>query len=187
MLDKQVFLLDGLAKLSAFYNNFNFDIYKVDDKKNIIYDEDGNPIETLKAIVWYEHFQSFNDTDFIMMIRGYCRENVYPPQAPSNITEWAKIKLVSTTNADEIFEEVVKRLRRNIYSLDFVKGLYQKENKHLIAKSIEYCTSNFLVWFSDSTQLTYLKNEFKKVYTRLIQENVNKGMLSIDNEMKLLG
>jgi len=72
MLEQATFL-KGIKYLNAYYTNFNFNIN-----------------DDLKLKVWYDVFISFDDTTFTNLVKSYCVHNIYAPQSPTHLFEYAK-------------------------------------------------------------------------------------------------
>jgi hypothetical protein len=70
---EQLTFLKGIKYLNAYYTNFNFNIN-----------------DEMKLKVWYEVFTAFDDKTFTDLVKSYCIKNIYAPQSPTHLFEYAK-------------------------------------------------------------------------------------------------
>ena len=94
----------GIEMLSAYYMTFKF------------WQEDFSGQSEIRKKMWYTTFKNMNDNTFIKLIERYCNENIYAPQSPSHILEFAKTKLIEKQPQAEMEFELVRSLNKQ-YSL----------------------------------------------------------------------
>ena len=161
-LNDKVFLR-GLVYLNDYYDNFKFDI------KNV------NKVE-----VWYEVFSNFDDEIFIEMVKNYCRENIYPPQSPTALTEFMKVKMIEKRkgelSSEMAFEEALKMLRYFYYDIQRVIEHFKTSNV-AISKTVEELVSSFATIRNDADQIPFVKNAFVKAYDRNLEVEVKQVVI----------
>lgn len=138
--------------------------------------------------VWYDVLKDFDHESFTALLKEYVKQNVYPPQSPAHLTEYAKQEITKSINAADVFEKLITRIRDNRYDLDRVIEKYERGGQLVVSKTIRELYSNFKLWFSDVSQLPFLKRDFIQAYERnLVQKvghDVSRGQLT---DVKLLG
>lgn len=154
MLDKKVFL-QGIKHLNAYYTNFNFNIN-----------------DDIKLKVWYDVFINYTDTDYNKLIKSYCIENIYAPQSPTHLLDYAKSLIISSfPSADEAWEHTISLLR--YLSYDF-KRFYDKVDSDVISTVIKQMRADFVGLMTD--QVPFVKKTFVKLYNETIQKNVSNQL-----------
>jgi hypothetical protein len=103
LLTEQGFIT-GIEMLSAYYMTFKF------------WQEDFEGQKEVRKRMWYGTFKNMSDVTFTKLIERYCTENIYAPQSPSSILEFAKVKLLEKQpKADSEFDYVIELNKK--YSL----------------------------------------------------------------------
>lgn len=101
-LSKKKFIF-GMEYLNTYYVNLKIDL-------------DNSMVQ----LVWYDVFKTFSDDDFERLIKAYCVNNIYPPQSPSHILEYAKsITMHNQLTGDEAWEygyTLIKKHRFDVRS-----------------------------------------------------------------------
>jgi hypothetical protein len=195
MLKNEVFI-DKLADFMAWYVNFQFRIYDVDEKTKA-------KEPSLQYQVWYKAFQNFNDSDFIAICDGYMRENVYPPSSPTSLLEYAKKVLVNKNkeNIDKVWRDLKDLIAYNGFSS--YKQFSPIDNKYLYISPLKEAIKNYgdnklekvyeIIYSRlqnmNSSNEDFVRKEFFTEYERLITEeigsSVNQGKLSGGEKEKL--
>ncbi len=99
----------GIEMLSAYYMTFKFWV------------EEFNGQTEVRKRMWYGTFKNMSDGTFTKLIERYCTENIYAPQSPSSILEFAKVKILENQpKADVEFDLVIELNKRY--------GFYRNEN-----------------------------------------------------------
>lgn len=168
-MNKQSFA-EAIEYLNAYYVNFKLDL-----SNHVV------------LRVWYDVFKDFDDDAFKSLVVSYAKDNVFPPQSPTHLLEFAKNEMMKNVDAGEVFEKLITRIRANAYDLDLTIKKYETQPE--VARTIRELYSDFKSWFADSSQLVFLKQRFIKLYAEhmknRINENVNCGLLGFEN--KLIG
>jgi hypothetical protein len=149
-MNKKTFA-QGLAYLSLFYTTFKVDL------------ENEMVIE-----VWYDTFKSMDEQYFTALVRGYCKENIFPPQSPTHLLEFAKQQLaLSQSKADEEFERVRELNRR--YSLRINhQTIYAKIDNPITVKIVKSMFDDFINMGEDNADS--MRKRFTEKYTDLTRE-----------------
>lgn len=159
---------EAIEYLNAYYVNF-----KIDLSNSVV------------LRVWYDVFKDFDDNAFKMLVMGYAKDNVFPPQSPTHLLEFAKDEMMKDIDAGEVFEKLIVRIRSNAYDLDLTIKKYEAQPE--VARTIRELYSDFKGWFDDSNQLVFLKQRFVKLYAEHVKNrinaNVNRGLLGFENKM----
>lgn len=177
MLSSDKFL-EMIGMLSAYYTTFKFEL--LDSKGNM----------SLMSDVWYEAFSQFSDEDFEMMIKQYCKENVYAPTNPTQILEFTKTKLISARSEEinKAWEQILNLMAihgnrayqtldyqgRKLITIDPLKQALEKHENKLLYK-IYFQMSSMLISMTDFSKMEVLK-EFRKQYAELITQDVTKQL-----------
>lgn len=193
MLNESTFI-EGMGELMAWYVNFALKLYTRD--------EEGEPIPTLQYTMWYGAFKEYSDEDFVMILREYMKENVYPPSSPASITEYAKKILVKNYDLDinNAWQYLMSSISR--YGMSYVSGWSSREQKTVSTRPIvehlkSYKDNGKLVkvFHQMESKLETLNdfnrrdtlNDFEQKYTQAIldeiKENMNKGKLDFKNKV----
>lgn len=152
MLDQKTFL-KGIKYLNAYYSNFNFNIN-----------------DDLKLKVWYDVFNYLHDSMFTDLIKAYCTANIYAPQSPSHLLEYAKqVRIAQSMSADEAWEYTISLLRQLSY--DF-RRFYDKVDNTLISKVIKQMRHDFVGLMTDS--LPFVKKTFVAIYNRELENTISQ-------------
>lgn len=163
MLDKKQFL-KGLKYLNDYYVNFKFDI------------NDNN-----KLGIWYSVFEEVDDETFVGLIKEYCKENIYAPQSPTHLLEYAKTRIIANfMSPDEAWEYAIGLLRRVGYTFS---RFYEKVEHVVISQSIKAIESEFYNLYTES--LPFVKRNFVKVYEEKLKEHVSGAVRK--NQFSLAG
>lgn len=163
MLDKKQFL-KGLKYLNDYYVNFKFDI------------NDNN-----KLGIWYSVFEEVDDETFVGLIKEYCKENIYAPQSPTHLLEYAKTRLMSNfMSPDEAWEYAIGLLRSVGYTFS---RFYDKVEHVVISQSIKEIESEFYNLYTEN--LPFVKRNFVKVYSENLKQHVSVAVRK--NEFSLAG
>lgn len=168
-LSKERFL-KGLLYLNDYYDNFKFDI------KNV------NKVE-----IWYDAFSNFDEEIYTNTIKTYCKENIYPPNSPTALTEFLKVKTIENRrqglSSEEAFELALKSLRQNRYHIQSVIDEFERSNG-VISKTVKELSSSFKAIQDDSDQIPFVKGQFVKAYERNLEIEVKQ--LILGSNVKLL-
>jgi virulence-associated protein VapD len=196
MLNKEVFL-DKLAGIMAWYVNFQFKVYDIDEQTR-------EKTPSLQFQMWYRAFQNFNDDDFSDIVDGYLRENVYPPSSPTSLLEYAKKVLAEKNKAN--IDKVWRDLKDMILTHGFksyqtlsptshdkitVNPLENALKKYGDDKLIEVFESMYSRFLNlNSSNEDFVRKDFFEAYEKLIaneiKNSVNQGKLTLgDNKLKL--
>lgn len=151
MLDKKQFL-KGLKYLNDYYINFKFDIN-----------------DNAKLAVWYSVFEEIDDDTFVGLIKEYCKDNIYAPQSPTHLFDYAKTRLTANfMSSDEAWEYAIGLLRSVGYTF---KRFYDKCEHNVISNSIKSMESEFYNLYTE--QLPFVKRNFVKIYEEKLKEHVS--------------
>lgn len=160
--------ITGIEMLSAYYMTFKF--WQEDFKGQI----------EVRKQMWYGTFKNMSDGTFTKLIERYCNENIYAPQSPTHILEFAKNKILENQPKAEIeFDKVVELNKR--YSLrrneDTVMIKLENEITRKVTKSL---LNDFYEMGEDNRERikqTFVKrfNDALKEQTQL-QTNVMLGV-----------
>lgn len=167
MLDKARFL-KGLKYLNAFYSNFKFDIN-----------------DDFKIGVWYQTFSGFTDDSFTDLVKNYCEQNIYAPQSPAHLLEFAK-SVISTTfmNSKEAWEYALDNIRRLGY--DF-RRFYMFCEYKVISDVIRLLEWKFRGIRTED--LKFVQIEFEKMYQEAITvqsaQILQKGQFLLSNPKQI--
>jgi hypothetical protein len=139
--------------------------------------------------VWYDLLKSFDDEQFVDTLRDYAKHNTFAPNSAAALIEWEKDRIMRNLNSGEKFETLISRIRAQEYNLNKVMELYKKGEAHVMVKTIKELYSDFTLWFSDSSQLGFLKSKFLKTYVIYaemdVRENMSSNQFKIGNDDKL--
>jgi hypothetical protein len=168
---KKELFVKALKYLNAIYPTFKLDT------------NDSYVIEA-----WYDVLKEYDDTYFSELLRDYAKDNIYAPNSPAHLIDYAKKRVLNNLDSNGVFEKLITRIRDNSYHLDEVIKKYENGGQEVIAKTIKELHSNFMLWFSDAQQISYLKHNFTEAYARNMQNQINKdARLGNIDETKLLG
>lgn len=166
-LDKTTFL-KGLKYLNAYYSNFNFDIK-----------------DDLKLEVWYSVFQKYENATYTELVKNYSVKNIFPPQSPSHLLDFAKTNIISQSlSADEAWEITVSNLRRLTY--DF-RRFYQEVDNEVISDTVKAMRTDFEGVLTEN--LPFVKKTFKNIYDEQLKKSVyvklSEGQLKLSNQKQI--
>lgn len=156
MLDKKIFL-KGLKYLNDYYVNFKFDI-----------NDNG------KLAVWYSVFEILEDDDFSQLVKNYCLENIYAPQSPTHLFEYAKTLLKREyMETDEAWSYALSLLRGLNY--DF-RGFYAKCEYSIISDIIKVLEGELRGVYTE--HLPFVKKHFAELYKSSIEKQTSGNVLN---------
>lgn len=139
--------------------------------------------------VWYDLLKSFDDEQFVDTLKDYAKHNTFAPNSAAALIEWEKERIMKRLNSGDTFEKLISRIRDNEYNISRVMEKYEKGGQTAIAKTIKELYSDFTLWFSDSSQLGFLKSKFLKTYVIYaemdVRENMGSNQFKIGNDDKL--
>lgn len=149
-MNKKTFA-QGLAYLNLFYTTFKVDL------------ENDMVIE-----VWYDMFKDMDEQKFTALIKAYCKENIFPPQSPTHLLEFAKQRLaLLQSKADEEFERVRELNRR--YSLRINhQTIYAKIDNPITVKIVKSMFDDFINMGEDNADS--MRKRFAEKYNDLTRE-----------------
>lgn len=151
-MDKKTFL-QGIKHLNAYFNTFNFNIN-----------------DDLKLKVWYESLSAFDDTTYTNLIKNYCTNNIYPPQSPSHLMDYAKKVVIDSNLSGELaWEKALNGIRQAGYN--FTEFHATIENK-VISDSVKEIESEFYGLMID--QIPFVRKHFIEVYNRLLERTAKE-------------
>ena len=152
MLEQSTFL-KGIKYLNAYYTNFNFNIN-----------------DDMKLKIWYDVFVAFDNLTFTDLVKSYCTSNIYAPQSPSHLLEYAKqVRIAQSMSADEAWEYTISLLRQLSY--DF-RRFYDKVDNTLISNVIKQMRHDFVGLMTD--QLPFVKRTFIGIYNRELENSISQ-------------
>ena len=140
----------GIAYLNIFYTNFKVDIE--------------NP---LVIEIWFDIFKDMDDQKFTELVKGYCKENIYPPQSPTHLLEYAKKQLIETKgSADREFEYVRELNKRYSLRINY-DTIYLKIDNPITLKLVKEMFEDFIRLDEDTVEQTRFRfikrfNEYAK-------------------------
>ena len=141
----------GIEYIKAFYVN-----YKLDTQSKLIME------------VWMDAFKNMSDEVFEKLVRAYCLENIYPPQSPTHLLEFAKTKFAEKSPEAEIeFEEVVKLNKR--YSLRQNYNTIMLKIANPITRTIVKALYEDFIEVGEDTR-EQLRKEFVRRYNNALNE-----------------
>lgn len=155
MLDKKIFL-KGLKYLNDYYVNFKFDI-----------NDNG------KLGVWFSVFEVLTDEDFTQLVKNYCVENIYAPQSPTHLFEYAKTLLKREyLENDEAWSYAISLLRSLNY--DF-RGFYAKCEYSIISSVVKVLEGELRGVLTES--LPFVKKNFVELYRSQLEKQISETVL----------
>lgn len=159
MLDKTTFL-KGLKYMNAYYASFNFNIN-----------------DDYKIGVWYNIFKEVNNETYTGLIKNYCEKNIYAPQSPTHLLEYAKdIMIQNKLTAEEAWERAVTSLRNTGYNF---KRSYTELDQTTVnsIKQMEAELTGIL-----TKDMPYARNHFIEIYKREarkeVEQETKEGLIS---------
>ena len=149
----------GIEMLSAYFLSFKF------------WQEDYKGQSEIRKKMWYETFKNMTDDSFVKLIEKYCLENVYAPQSPTNILEFAKQKLLASQPQAELeFEKVVELNKR--YSIRINEDVIMAKLDSNITKSVVKAYRNDFINLGDDNRDS-VKRRFVEQFNRVLKDTVN--------------
>ena len=137
--------------------------------------------------IWYDVFKDMADDKFISLIKKYCLENVYAPQSPTSILEFAKQKYLENQPQAELeFEKVVELNKR--YSLRINEETIMAKIDSEITRSVLKAFKNDFINIGDENR-DNVKKRFINQFNMLLKANSieqTNGLVGIEKN-KLLG
>jgi len=199
MLSENMFVVK-MGELLAWYNNFQFKFFDID--------ENGNKKKTLQFIMWHEAFERFSDDDFDLLVSGYMRDNVYAPQSPTSILEYARKTIIENHKIDTdkawlyvkgliqrygtVSETVYNTLKGEFVNVNRLENELKNHDDKKLFMVYEIMKSKLQTLNIDNEP--YVRKEFFEEYERLLKDevrsSVNEGSLKIDlnsKKKKLIG
>ena len=159
----------GIEYIKAFYVN-----YKLDTQSKLIMG------------VWMDAFKNMSDEIFERLVKTYCVENIYPPQSPTHLLEFAKTKFAEKSpEAETEFEEVVKLNKR--YSLRQNYNTIMLKIANPITRTIVKALYEDFIEVGEDTR-DQLRKEFVRRYNNALNEQAQiqtKSLLGV-KENKLI-
>ena len=118
--------ITGIEMLSAYYMTFKFWVEEFKGQSEI------------RKKMWYATFKNMGDDDFVKLVETYCLENIYAPQSPTSILEFAKQKYLENQPQAELeFEKVVELNKLNLERImEIIFVLPNEERKPVETYSI---------------------------------------------------
>lgn len=147
-MDEKRFL-QGLKYLNAYYTNFNFNIN-----------------DDYKIGVWYGSVKHIDGDMFSQLVKEYCDNNVYPPQSPAHLLDYAKTVLISNSmSSDSAWTYAIDLLRRVGY--DFSR-FYTKCEYDIISQIINDLRADLVGIHTD--KLPFVKKRFVELYDKALEQ-----------------
>jgi len=147
------------------------------------------PKNEIMVNIWYDLLKDFDDEQFVDTLKDYAKHNTFAPNSAAALIEWEKERIMKRLNSGDTFEKLIGRIRDNEYNLNRVMEKYEKGGQTAIAKTIKELYSDFTLWFSDSSQLGFLKSKFLKTYVIYaeidVRENMGSNQFKIGNDDKI--
>ena len=156
--------MKGINYLNDYYANFKFDI------KN-----------DAKIEIWYDVFKGFDNDMFKGVIKAYCRSEVYPPQSPTHILQFAQgVRIQGMPTAESEWELVRAALVK--HGMAYNKHNFYNELKPLTAETCREIEHYLATMSSDNRD--FVRNDFIRIYNTIITRDV-KRQLTGDDQLKL--
>ena len=141
----------GIEYIKAFYVN-----YKLDTQSALVLE------------IWSDVFKNMGDETFERLVKAYCLENIYPPQSPTHLLEFAKTKFAEKSPEAELeFEEVIKLNKR--YSLRQNYNTIMLKIPNAITRTIVKALYDDFIEVGDETREA-LRKEFIRRYNNALNE-----------------
>lgn len=161
-LSKETFAY-GMEYLNAYYTSLKIDL-------------DNELVQN----VWYEAFGVCSDDDFVNMIVGYCKNNVYPPQSPTHLYDYLKnMALRSELSGDEAWGLGYELVRAHGFNVKKACDDMNGKGYHAMAATFSKLSSRFYGLNTD--ELPYLKRDWKEQYAielnAYLQNKVKEGLI----------
>lgn len=155
MLDKETYL-KGIKYLNAYYTNFNFNIN-----------------DDLKLEVWYKVLSSFDNTAYIDLVKSYSVSNIYAPQSPTHLFDYAKsVEIAKHMTADSAWDYAISLLRQLNY--DFSR-FYIECGYGIISGVIKSLKSELQGVHTEN--LPFIKKTFVVLYTNELKKSVDERLV----------
>ena len=168
-MNKQTFA-KGMEYLNTYYVNLKINL--------------DNP---MVIEIWFDVFKHMEDENFINLIKNYCLENIYAPQSPTSILEFAKQKYLENQPQAELeFEKVVELNKR--YSLRINEDTIMAKIDSEITRSVLKAFKNDFINIGDDNR-DMVKKRFITQFNSLLKANSierTNGLVGIEKN-KLLG
>lgn len=158
---KQNTFLKGIKYLNAYYTTFNFNIN-----------------DNMKLEIWYNIFKETEDETYTNLVKKYCVDNIYAPQSPTHLLQYAKdILIQNKTTPEAAWEKALGTLRETGY--DF-KRTYEKVQDTNIINSLKQMQNELTGVMTKD--IPFVRNHFIDIYKREIEREANtqtkEGLLS---------
>jgi hypothetical protein len=167
--------ITGIEMLSAYYMTFKFWVEEFKGQSEI------------RKKMWYATFKNMGDDDFVKLVETYCLENIYAPQSPTSILEFAKQKYLENQPQAELeFEKVVELNKR--YSLRINEDTIMAKIDSEITRSVLKAFKNDFINIGDDNR-DMVKKRFITQFNSLLKANSIEqanGLIGIEKN-KLLG
>jgi hypothetical protein len=160
MLNHKIFL-KGIRYLNAYYTNFNFNIN-----------------DDMKLEIWYDIFKETEDTTYTNLVKKYCIDNVYAPQSPTHLLQYAKNILIQNKMTPEAaWEKALGTLRETGYNF---KRTYEKVENTNIVNSLKQMENELKGIMTKD--IPFARNHFIDIYKREVETEANnqtkEGLIS---------
>jgi len=186
-LSHDVFAIN-ITYLNEFYTNFKFDTTNV-----------------TKMTIWYDFFKEFNNDDFTDLIKAYCRENIYAPQSPTHLIDFANNRMFENEKPkiEQAWQYLMKAVGKyglgnktryiselaTFKTFNELEQVLQKHDDPLIYEIYTLIKSKLYTMTTDNEP--YVRNDFFKEYETLlkreIKNKVMNGKLIANIQQKQIG
>lgn len=172
-LSKKMFVY-GMEYLNAYYTTLKIDL-------------DSELVQK----IWYDVFSNFNDNDFQGIVQGYCKANIYPPQSPTHLLEYAKtLAIRNELTGDEAWELGYSLVKSCQFDVREASKKMEEKGYHAMAQAFLKLSGRFRGL--ETKDLPYVKKDWKERYEDelnvQVQNNVVQGnLIGSGDSKKLLG
>ena len=162
MLSKEKFI-KAMGYLNAYYIHFKLDIEN----------------EYVLA-VWYEPFQTMDDTTFSNLVKSYSKSEVYPPSSPTSLLDFFRETMkLSDLSAEQAWELGYNRVKECGFDVEQACKDLTMIGKDTVAKTLGEMKSRFRYLLTDD--LPFVRKDFIAIYNRILEGKASQ-LLNIDHQ-----
>lgn len=162
MLTKEKFI-KAMGYLNAYYIHFKLDIEN----------------EYVLA-VWYEPFQTMDDTTFSNLVKSYSKSEVYPPSSPTSLLDFFRETMkLSDLSGEQAWELGYSKVKEHGFVVEDACKDLTNSGKTIVSKALFEMKTRFRYLMTDD--LPFVRKDFISIYNRLLEGKASQ-LLNIDHQ-----
>ena len=126
--------------------------------------------------VWYEPFQTMDDTTFSNLVKSYSKSEVYPPSSPTSLLDFFRETMkLSDLSGEQAWQLAYNEVKRCSFDVDYA---INRVSNPKIKKTLGELKHRFRGLLSD--QVIFVEKDFIKIYNGIVNEEANLLLMGND-------